>query len=175
MKKQRLALTLICISLSLAILFTAIDSYAINWLSGSMIGESAPDFTLKDLKGNKVTLSSFRGKSVFLNFWATWCPFCKKERKELDALYNAYKDKDLIIISVALDKSKKKVKNFMKNHPSDFIVLTDTKRVSGTMYGVNGFPTNFLIDREGVIKYKSFGYREWSSSISRGIIDKLIK
>lgn len=175
MKKQRLLLTLICMFLSIAVLFTAIDSNAIDWFSGSMIGESAPDFTLKDLKGNEVTLSSFRGKSVFLNFWATWCSYCRKERKELDALYKAYNDKDLVIISISLDKSEKTLRSYMKNHPADYIVLTDTKMTSAAMYGVSGFPTTFLISREGVIKYKSPGYREWSSSGSKSIIDKLIK
>lgn len=171
MKKHRLVLILICMSLSIAVLLTVFESSGV----AGMVGESAPDFTLKDLDGNAVTLSSFKGKPVFLNFWATWCPYCKKERKELDALYKAYKDKDLVIIAVALDKSKRIVENFIKNYPADYIVLIDTKKTSGAMYGVNGFPTTFLIDRAGVIIYKAPGYREWSSSASEKIINKLIK
>jgi len=171
MKKQRLVLALIYVSLTVAVLLTAFEN---NVVAG-MIGESAPLFTLKKLDGNEVSLSSFKGKPVFLNFWATWCPYCMKERKELDALHSAYKDKDLVIISVSLDKSEKTLRSFMKRHPAEYVVLTDTKMTSGAMYGVSGFPTTFLIDREGIIRYNAPGYREWSSSISTSIIDKLIK
>jgi len=171
MKKKRLALTLICISLAVIVLLTVFESNAV----GAMVGESAPLFTLKDLDGNEVSMSSFKGKPVFLNFWATWCPYCRKERKELKALYKAYKDKDLVIISVSLDKSEGRLRSFMKEHPAEYIVLTDTNMTSGTMYGVSGFPTTYLIDREGIIKYKSPGYREWSSKSAGDIIDKLIK
>ena len=171
MNKRKLVVTLIYVSLAVAVFLTAFESNAV----GAMVGESAPLFTLKDLDGNEVSLSSFKGKPVLLNFWATWCYFCKKERKELDALYKAYNDKDLVIIAVALDKSKKVVENFMKVHPADYIVLTDTKMTSAAMYGVRGYPNTFLIDREGVIKYKIPGYRKWSSNISMSIIDKLIK
>jgi len=175
MKKQRLVLTLICIFLTVAVLLTAFESNAADLPVGGMVGERAPDFTLKDLSGKDVSLSSYKGKPVFLNFWASWCPFCKKERKELDALYNTYKDKDIVIISVSLDKSEDTLRSFMKEHPAGYIVLTDTKMMSAAMYGVRGFPTTFLIDREGVIKYKAPGFREWSSSSSRTLIDELIK
>ncbi len=63
----------------------------------------------------------------------------------------------------------------MKDYPAEYIVLSDTKMESAAMYGVRGFPTTFLIGRDGVIKFKSPGYREWSSSASIQIIDKLIK
>ena len=175
MKKQKLVLTLICTFLTVAVLFTAFESNGADLNIGSTVGERAPDFTLKDLNGKDVTLSSFKGKPVFLNFWASWCPFCKKERKELDALYNVYKDKDLVIISISLDRSEDTLRDFMKDHPAGYTVLTDTKMMSAAMYGVSGYPTTFLIDREGVIKYKAPGYREWSSNSSVTLIDGLIK
>jgi len=175
MKIKKLLLTILYVSLSIAVLLTAFESYAADLPIGNMVGDRAPEFTLKDLNGKEVSLSSYKGKPVFLNFWASWCPYCKKERKELDALYNAYKDKDLVIISISLDKSENKLRSFMEGHPAAYIVLTDTKTESAAVYGVRGFPTTFLLDRDGVIKYKAPGFREWSSSDSREIIDKLIK
>jgi peroxiredoxin len=171
MKKQRLLLTSICIFLSLTFLLGAFEGSA----AAAEVGDNAPLFNLKDLDGNDVYLSTFKGENIFLNFWASWCPYCKKERKELTALHKAYKDKDLVIISISLDRSEKKLRTFMKDNPAEYIVLTDTKMESAGMYGVRGFPTTFLIGRDGVIQYKSPGYREWSSSASRQIVDKLIK
>jgi peroxiredoxin len=171
MKKQKPVFTLICVFLSLAVLLTAFkgDAAAVS------VGDNAPLFTLKDLKGNDVSLSSFKGKPVFLNFWATWCPYCRKERKDLTALYKVYNDKGLVLISVSLDRSEDTLRDYMNDNPADYIVLTDTKMKSGAMYGVRGFPTTFLIDRDGVIKFKSPGYREWSSRAMEDVIDKLIK
>lgn len=143
-------------------------------LIDSKTGKSAPDFTLADLSGKEVTLSSFKGKAVLLNFWATWCPYCRKERAHLDALSREYRDKGLIILSVATDHSVSTVKSFMKKTPVDFIVLSDSKGSVSSEYGVSGFPTSFLIDSNGMIKQRVVGFREWTSPGSRKIIDKFI-
>ena len=74
-----------------------------------------------------------------------------------------------------MDKSKRTIANFMKKHPADYIVLVDTKMTSSAMYGVSGFPTTFMIDRDGIVKQKFVGAREWSSRVIGDIIDKLIK
>ena len=73
-----------------------------------------------------------------------------------------------------MDKSKRTIANFMKNHPADYTVLIDTKKMSSSMYRVSGFPTTFMIDREGLVKHKFVGAREWSSRGIGDIIDKLI-
>lgn len=153
------------------VLLTAIATDA----AAAGVGDNAPLFNLKDLDGKDVYLSTFKGKPVFLNFWATWCPYCRKERKELSALHDKYKETDLVIISVSLDSSESKLKSFMKEHPADYIVLTDTQKQSAAMYGVRGYPTTFLIDRDGVVRQRFSGAREWTSITSGNIIDKLIK
>lgn len=145
------------------------------FLMDSSIGKSAPDFALKDLSGNDVDLSSFKGRPVLLNFWATWCGYCRRERTHLNALYEEFKEKGLVIIAVSTDRSVKKVQKYMKKIPSEFIVLSDLNGDVAALYRITGLPTSFLIDREGVITNKFMGYREWSSSRTKELIDAFIE
>ncbi|MDH4028536.1 MAG: TlpA family protein disulfide reductase [Nitrospirota bacterium] len=139
-----------------------------------LVGGKAPSFELKDLSGNVVYLSSFRGRAVLLNFWATWCPYCRKERPHLGSLHTEYKDRGLVIISVATDRSENDIRNFMKDTPADFIVLADTNREAASLYNVRGYPTTFLIDREGMVRQKFVGFREWTTSDMKKVFDSVI-
>jgi len=142
-------------------------------LFDNSVGAKAPDFTLKDISGKEVSLSSFKGKPVLLNFWATWCPYCRRERAHLNALYKDYRDKGLIILSVSTDQSADRVKAFLKDTPAEFIVLSDSSGAAATLYSVGGLPTSYLIDRGGVIKNRFMGFREWTDPGSKMLIDKL--
>jgi peroxiredoxin len=137
------------------------------------IGKEAPGFVLIDLSGKKVSLDSFRGKPVLLNFWATWCPYCRKERSHLNELHRDYRDKGLVILSVSTDRSIKKLRKFMTDTPAEFIVLSDSDGRISTSYNVMGLPSSLLINREGIIKHKFTGFREWNSERSRKLIDTL--
>jgi peroxiredoxin len=145
------------------------------WPVEPLIGNSAPDFSLEDLNGKSVSLTSFRGKPVLLNFWATWCPYCRKERPHLDNLYKEYSNKNLIIISIAIDRSLEKLKKFMENKSAQYVLLYDGQSRVASAYNVAGLPTSFLIDRNGIIKRKFTGFREWNSVSSKEIIDALIE
>jgi peroxiredoxin len=137
-------------------------------------GKEAEDFTLKDLDGNDVSLSSFRGKVVLLNFWASWCPYCRKERAELNNLQKEYDGKNLVIISVSGDRSLVKLQQYIKKNPVDFIVLSDSDGEVSESYGVRALPTNFLIDRQGRILNKFSGYRRWSDPASSEVFLDLL-
>ncbi|MBI5195573.1 MAG: TlpA family protein disulfide reductase [Nitrospirae bacterium] len=147
-----------------------ITPYAIDKLSG----KKAPDFTLKDLAGKDVPLSSFKGKPVLLNFWATWCPYCREERPALIALNKEYKGKGLIIAAVATDKSANRVKDYLKKTPMDFVILMDDGKTAES-YGVYALPTSFFIGRDGTIRQKFMGGRDWLNKDSRKMIDNLLK
>ncbi|MEK6657188.1 MAG: redoxin domain-containing protein, partial [Nitrospirota bacterium] len=82
------------------------------------IGETAPDFNLKDLEGKDVSLKDFKGKVVFINFWATWCSPCKKEFPELNKFYETYKDNDLVVLAVNSDLKKGSVEDFLTKYPA---------------------------------------------------------
>ncbi len=137
--------------------------------------DKAPQFSLLNMKGERVELSEFKGKPVLLNFWATWCGYCRKERPHLNSLYNLYKDKGLVVISVSTDRSVEKVRKYLKEIPADFIVLSDSDGRTAAEYGIRGYPSSFLIDRNGLVKQAFAGYRDWTNESSIKMIERLIK
>lgn len=177
MRRQGLVFVSLFIAAAFIFLSVPSDCHAQGFdplLYDSSVGSKAPDFTLKDVSGKEVSLSSFKGKPVLLNFWATWCPYCRRERPHLNALHKDYKDKGLIILSVSTDQSTAKLKDFMKNTPAEFIVLSDSGGSASSLFNVGGLPTSYLINREGIIKQRFVGFREWSEKGSKTLIDKLL-
>ena len=126
---------------------------------GIKVGHLAPDFTLADLEGNPVHLGDFRGKVVFLNFWATLCPPCRAEMPDIEELYQKYKDEGVVIIGVNVGESKSTVRDFVEaNGYSWTFVIDVTGEVSIGKYMVNNIPSSFFIDKDGVIRAASVGY-----------------
>lgn len=109
------------------------------------------NFKLKDLSGNEVSLSDFKGKKVFLNFWATWCPPCKAEMPDIENLYNETKDSDLIILAVNIGDDKNTTKSFIDKNKYGFTVLLDLDQSVAAQYNIAAIPTSFFIDKEGNI------------------------
>lgn len=119
------------------------------------------DFTLTDQYGKTHKLSDYEGKVVFLNFWATWCPPCKEEMPYIEQLYKDYNknNDDVVILGVASpnlgrEGSREHVVNFLKDQSYTFPVVLDEDGALAYQYGINAFPTTFIIDKEGyVTKY----------------------
>lgn len=111
----------------------------------------AKDFKLKDLNGKEVSLSDFKGKKVFLNFWATWCPPCKAEMPDIEKLYQETKASDLVILSVDIGEDKNTVKTFIDKYNYNFKVLLDTDQEVALEYNINSIPSSFFIDKDGNI------------------------
>jgi len=119
-----------------------------------------PDFTLKTIDGREVSLKDYRGKVVLINFWATWCPPCRNEMPLFVRVYKSYRDKGFEILAISTDSSLDPVKKFVKEFRINFPVLYDDKNVV-SLYGIQGLPTSFLIDREGkVVKVRLGKYKE---------------
>ena len=112
---------------------------------------AATDFKLKDLNGKEVSLSDFKGKKVFLNFWASWCPPCKAEMPDIEKLYEETKDSDLIILAINLGETKNTTKSFIDNNKYNFKVLLDSDQSVANQYSITAIPTSFFIDKEGYI------------------------
>ncbi|MGD0281143.1 MAG: TlpA disulfide reductase family protein [Dissulfurispiraceae bacterium] len=129
-----------------------------------MPDSKAPDFTLNDVLGNKVSLSAFRGSVTILNFWATWCGPCKAEMPSLNNLYLEFKDKGLAVVAVSIDTSEKPVLSFISQKKLAFPVLMDkNKEVYFDDYAGMGLPETFIIDRKGILIEKLMGEQEWDS------------
>lgn len=110
------------------------------------------DFSLQNLKGENIKLSDLVGKNVILlNFWTTWCPYCVKEVPELKKYYSEYKDKGLEIVAVNIQELPNQVKNFVSKRNIDYMIVLDKYGFVANQYGVRGIPTNFLINKDGVI------------------------
>ena len=116
----------------------------------------APDFTLQDINGKEVKLSSYRGKIVVLNFWAVWCPYCIQEMPGLDAANTELlKGEDAVILTVDVQEDLEKVKKFISSKKLTLPVLMDYDGSVSGAYGVSAFPTTFVINRDGSV----YGYQ----------------
>lgn len=126
------------------------------------LGDSAPDFTLPSLGGNPAHLSNYRGKVVFLNFWATWCPPCREEMPSMESLYQRLKGRDFEMLAVSIDtKGADRVQSFVATYGLTFPVLLDPNRKVYRLYGLTGVPETFIINKTGDIIFKIIGPRDW--------------
>lgn len=108
----------------------------------------ALDFTLKDMDGNKLTLSDYKGKTIFLNFWASWCGPCKYEMPFIEQLHQDTKDSDFVIVTVNLEEEKSVVSEFMTDNKYHFPVWLDSDGDVSKQYGVSGIPLSLLINKD---------------------------
>src|ERR1039457_3796504 len=117
-----------------------------------------PEFTLTDLSGKSWTFSELRGKVVLVNFWATWCPPCRKEMPDLETLYARLRAKGFVVLGIS-DEKTDKVKPFIRERKISFPVLLDPGRKVNGMFMVEGIPKSFVYDREGKLVAQSIDMR----------------
>ena len=118
------------------------------------------DFTVKDINGKDVALNAFKGNVILLDFWATWCPPCKKEIPGFIQLYNTYKSRGLVVLGVSVDDSTSDVKNFVKQFKMNYPVLIghDRDDLLQAFAPMPGYPTTFVIARDGRICFQHTGF-----------------
>jgi len=135
----------------------------------------APDFTLPAPDGRKVSLRSFRGKVVFLNFWATWCESCRDEMPSMERLYREFKGKGLEIVAVNVKDQRRDALAFVKELKLSYPVLMDPEGEVGLLYGAFGLPVTYLIDRKGVVLARLWGPADWNSPAARTLFNALVE
>lgn len=134
----------------------------------------APDFTLEDLSGSRLSLSSFKGKVVFVNFWATWCVPCRQEMPTMERLHRELQGRGLAVIAVNFREGKKEVKEFFAELGLTFPVLLDPEGEVSEKYGAWSLPLSYFIDRKGEFVGKVVGYRKWDSREARAFMESLL-
>ncbi len=126
----------------------------------------APEFALKDLTGKNISLSDYRGKVVFLNFWATWCPPCRAEIPDFIEIYRDYQDKGMAIIGVSVDRDEEVVAGFVKKNEINYPVVMYTQKLISDYQPGNAIPVTIIIDPEGKIRFKKVG------AVDKGFLKK---
>lgn len=127
------------------------------------IGKPLADFTLPDLQGRSVQLTALRGKVVFVNVWATWCPPCVEEMPTIQQLYERLHGRGLEILAVSLDAlGAQVVEPFMQRHRLSFSTLLDPKNLVQRLYRTTGVPESFIVDKRGILVDKVVGPRDWA-------------
>lgn len=128
------------------------------YVYAGQVGAKAPSFSLPDLHGKTISLEDFKGKVVFLDFWAPWCRPCRDELPVLDTLSGKYGKDGLVVIAVSVDTVVQNVTRFIQKVPLRIDILVDGKNEVADAYRVSILPTGFIIGRDGVIRYLHKGF-----------------
>lgn len=143
--------------------------------AGAQVREAAAAFSLNDLHGVTHSISDYRGKVVIINFWASWCPECVEELPSLNALYEKYRLKGVVVLGIATDRNRDSVDPLLKRTGVTYPVLLNT--AGGTLlkqYRVIGLPSTVVVDRNGFIAERSIGRTDFGSPAFTDKIESLI-
>ncbi len=137
---------------------------------------AAQDFGLPALRGDYVKLSDYRGKVVFLNIWATWCPPCREEMPSMESLYQRLKGRRFEMLAVSIDREGEKVvRPFAVKYGLTFPVLLDPDSKTYRLYGLTGVPESFIVDKNGFVIHKIIGPQDWMKKEWLDYFDRIIR
>jgi peroxiredoxin len=152
----------------------AVDFSVIPKLEEVKDHPAAPEFTLTNPDGKPVSLKDYRGKLVFLNFWATWCTYCKGEMPAMERLYREFKNKGFVILAVNVKDKKPDAMAFAKELKITYPIAMDPTGDIGLLYGAWGMPATYLIDEKGAVLARLWGPADWYSPAARNLIQSLL-
>jgi len=135
----------------------------------------APDFTLQDLSGKRLSLNDLKGKVVFLNFWATWCIPCRAEMPQMEKLHREFKSEGLEVVAVNFREDQQTIKKFVAELGLTFRILLDPDGVVSNEYGAWSLPLSYFVDRKGIFIGKVNGDRPWDGKEARAVVQELLQ
>ncbi len=140
-----------------------------------VVDSSAPLFSLVDLKnGQTIHLEQYRGKVVYLDFWASWCVPCRASFPALSALYQQYSDQGFEVIAVNLDENHSEALQFIEQYPADYRFVAGFDTGIASTYRVDVMPTAYFIDAKGVVRLIHHGFKESHVDFLEAILEKLL-
>jgi peroxiredoxin len=128
-------------------------------------GQRAPGFDLPLLDGGTVSLDALRGKVVLVNFWATWCAPCEAEMPAMQRLYESLRERGFELVAISVDAGRDEVETFRERIPITFPIALDPEKRAAGAYQSHRFPESFLVDREGVLRARYIGPRDWDAPV----------
>ena len=138
-----------------------------RYIASPLIGRPAPPFTVTLFDGKTLSLAELRGKVVFLNFWASWCPPCRAEARDLEAVWQRYRDKNIVFLGIDIQDTEKEAFAFLKAFQITYPNGRDASGKISIDYGVWGIPETFFINPEGRITYKHVGGLEYPIIVAK--------
>jgi peroxiredoxin len=139
------------------------------------VAVDAPDFTLKELGGGKISLKELRGKIILLNFFSTLCPNCRRESPSFAKLHEEFKNTDLVLLKVVAKEKEKDLIKYKKEFNISSPILIDDNASITNAYGISSSPQTFFINREGKIVGRVLKELDWTSANARNLIEYLLK
>jgi len=133
----------------------------------------APDFAIRGLDGKLYALKDFRGKVLLLNFWATWCPPCRREMPSIEALWRDVQGRNIAVAGVHVGPSAGAARQYAESNGLTFPILVDSDRDISAHYGVRSMPTTVIIGPDGHVDYVAFGPRDWNSADTLKVLKAL--
>jgi cytochrome c biogenesis protein CcmG/thiol:disulfide interchange protein DsbE len=138
----------------------------------AVVGSPAPDFELMDETGKLWKLADLKGKAVFINFWATWCTTCKAEMTHKATMSKTLKDRPIQMFGVLFRDDPSKLAAYFKKNVVTSPTLIDPGNAMSKLYGITGVPESFLIDKEGILRERFVGPKEWGNEETMTAIEK---
>ena len=134
-----------------------------------------PDLALNALAGDSQNLNDCKGKVVLVNFWASWCPPCRREMPSMQRLKERMSGRPFVILGVDSAEQREEVEDFLKTVKVDFPILLDPDSVATRRWKVFALPTSFLVDRNGKVRYSISGPTEWDEGEALKLIESLLQ
>ncbi len=137
-----------------------------------LIGKAAPEFAVRDDE-RAVDLRDYRGKTVVLNFWASWCPPCVEETPALVAMQQKLRDRNVVVLAVSTDEDQAAYKKFVTDRMHGLLTVRDAAQTSNSLYGTSKYPETYIIDKNGMVRRKFIGPVNWTSQEVLDYLSKL--